>query len=187
MRKKVLLGILAGLAVGAVATHLSHPLKAQNTWNAPEWIVTDNNGTVVGGFSIVAFHGQNWVSFHNSTHNENFYLTVRKDRMSGEDPNVYYSNADCTGTAYVSAPDVGNGIASLRGSTYGLGRKPGATDEDAIVVRGTGAGADNSGSMQSRFRAINTPQCELITTSNPTVVATQVMDLSSFVRPFKLQ
>lgn len=184
MRKNVTIAVLAIVAVVLLLAHMTQPAKAQNTLTTPEWVVKDSNGTLVGGLSILAFHGQNWVSFHNDTDDENFYLTVRRDRLSGEFPNVYYTNADCTGTPYIESPSDSNGISALRGSSYGIARKVGATDEDSYVVRGTGAGSDNSGILQSRFRAIDTPQCTMTSTSNNTVVATVVMDLSHFVRPF---
>ncbi len=108
------------------------------------------------------------------------------------DDDVWYSNSDCTGAAYVLAPSNFSDLSALRGSVYVIGRNPGVTDEDSLILRASGTGSDNSANMQSRYRTrLDTgPTCnsgaQTFPTTSPTVVATQVDDLSGLTRPFKV-
>ena len=65
MRKNLIPAVVVVLAIGGAIAHLAQPLRAQNVFTGPEWVVKDSVGTVVGGFSMFAFRGQNEVSFHN--------------------------------------------------------------------------------------------------------------------------
>ncbi|HXV64155.1 MAG TPA: hypothetical protein VEK15_25875 [Vicinamibacteria bacterium] len=163
------------------------PLKAQSTFTAPEFVVKDSVGTVVGGFSAFAFRGQNEVAFHNPIHDENFHLQIRPDLILGETSEVYYTGNDCTGDAYVPSPVGSNSLNGLRGSTYGIGRKPGAINEDAYVIRGSGVGADNSAILNSRYRPFGMPPCDAVDPNSNTVLGEIVMDLSSYTRPFVVE
>lgn len=180
--------------VGVMAISLSQPAIAVNTFSAPEYIVEDQTGATLGGISSISFKGQVLVSMYNSTDEEYYWVqvfttsgaAVPVSNLISEQLDVWYSGAGCTGTAYIKEP-AGAGVeAALRGATYAIGRKAGATHEDSIVLRGSGSGSNNSGSMQSKFKASTIPFCtEAQSTSANTVVATQVEDLSDYVRPFK--
>ena len=190
------------LAVVTICTQMlsSGVSQADPTVRSPQFVVTDQNGTLVGALASVGTRvsggGTNWVRVlrRDTTNNENYTFFVGVNFLEGiDDDDVWYSNNDCTGTAYVQAPSNFSDLAGLRGSVFVIGRKAGATDEDSLILRGSGAGADNSASMMSRYRTRQDagPTCNtggsVFPTTSPTVVATQVDDLSGLTRPFKVE
>lgn len=192
--KKYTLGLALVFIMGMMVIGVSQPVNAVNTFSAPEYVIEDQNGSTLGGISNIAFKGQILVSMHNSTDDEHYWVQIFTpsgaaapvSNLIGEQLDVWYSGAGCTGTAYIKEPASAGVEAALRGATYAIGRKAGATYEDSIVLRGSGAGSDNSGSMSSKFKASTIPFCtEAQSTSAATVVATQVEDLSDYVRPFR--
>jgi hypothetical protein len=193
--KMTLLFGLSIFAIGFLASSLIQPVTAQSTFSAPEYVFKDQNGAVVGGTSDLAFKGNAIASMYNATHDERYFIlffslnaTDGADRIAAEQNDVYYSNPDCTGTAYILAPSEVDIYSKMRGSVYAIGRKPGAANgEDSLVLRGSGAGANNSASQQSKYRSFSDPACTSpSSTTRLTVVGSQVDDLSSFVRPFVL-
>ena len=104
---------------------------------------------------------------------------------------MYYTGNNCTGDAYIASPVGSNALAGLRGSSYGIGRKVGATPEGSLVIRGTGTGTNNGSTgtaiLNSQFRPSRTPACDTGTTTNNTVFGVQVMDLSGFTLPFVVE
>lgn len=186
-------GLVVLLLMGVMVSSLAQPVMAQATFVAPEYVVEDQLGAVLGGLSAIAFKGQVIVAMQNATHDESYWVQVftanntpPATRLISEQLDVWYSGNNCTGTAYIKDPANAGIEATLRGATYAIGRKAGATYEDSIVFRGVGTGSDNSSSMMSKFKASNETMCEnLQSTTVPTVVAVQVDDLSGFQRPFR--
>lgn len=184
MKKRIVLGSVA-FAMGALAGNLVQPVTAESVFTAPEYVFKDQNGLVVGGLSAIALRGQMEISRWNPIHEEHYQIQLRPTQIFSEDVNLYYSNNDCTGIAYIREPADFGGLAAMRGSNYAIGRKAGATWEDSLVMRGSGAGIDNSSLMQSKYTPSAATPCSTPgSTTSPTVVATQVDDLSNFVRPF---
>lgn len=168
---------------------------------APQFTVTDQDGVVVGALASVGSRisspSENFVRVlrQDTGSNENYTFLVGADHLQGiDDEDLWYSNADCTGTAYVLAPSnsgFAGDLVELRGSVFVIGRNPvvAAAIEDSLVLRGSGSGTDNSGDMLSRYRTdlVNGPSCNTPdSTTSDTVEATLVDDLSGLLRPFKI-
>ena len=176
--------LLAGLGLMGV---WSQPGEADPIGRLPEFVIKDQNGTVLGPRSQASGTASVAVLMRDTINNETFDLQIAANSLRGADSNdVWYTNADCTGTAYVLEPAGASPIAEMRGSVYAVGRKAGATNEDSVIVRGAGTGANNDAAINSRFRtfAPGAPSCSASDPGVNTVQATQVMDLSTLVRPF---
>ena len=161
----------------------------------PEFIVKDQNGNVLGILSQQSFPSGVIVLLRDTTHNENYFIQISTTLMRGSDsPNVYFTNTNCTGTAYVDAPSAVNAsnssIASLRGSVFVVGPDGLGGTVANRVYRGAGVGANNNGVINSRFQASLTgaASCDAgIDPSGNSVQATIVKNLSSFVTPFVIE
>ena len=157
----------------------------------PELVVKDTNGTLLGPRSQASGSTSVTVLRKDPVNGDIYDLLVAANSLRGADSNdVWYTNADCTGTAYVVEPaGVFSPAAAMRGSVYAVGRSAGATNEDCLILRGAGSGSDQDAAINSRYRTLapGTPSCTNNGQFDPgvnVVQATQIDDLCSLVRPF---
>lgn len=182
-----------------VALPVANPVVGQDVI-LPEFLVTDQGGTEVGTFAGTSDRvsgGSNFVRVlrHDVGSGENYIFYLGPNRLQGlDDEDVYYENNDCTGTAYVAAPESFDDLPGLRGSVFVVGKKAGAgaAVEDSLILRGSGVGTDNTGNILSRYRTdvVSGPSCFSGGSVFPpalSVVAFEVADLSALVRPFKVE
>ena len=183
----------------AAAVQTTTPVQGQEVI-LPEFLVTDSVGTEVGAFAGTSDRvsgGSNFVRVlrHDAGSGENYIFYLGPNRLQGlDDEDVFYQNADCTGTAYVAAPETFDELPGLRGSVFVVGKKAGASAlvEDSLILRGSGVGADNTSNILSRYRTdvVNGPACFTGSSVFPpalSVVAFEVADLSALIRPFKVE
>lgn len=186
MNSKVLLGILATAIVCSFLLPSSG--GGQSAAHLPEFVITDQNGAVLGAYSASSTLGTLSVMLVDSANDERFHIQIGTNYLRGADSNdVFYTNANCTGTPYVFAPSFfSSSIPGLRGSVYAIGADPTGMIDNR-VVRGTTVNlGDNDAILNSRFRTnvATGPSCDAVDPGVDTVEAVEVMDLSTFVRPF---
>ena len=171
-----------------------HPSLAARLVDLPIAMLKDNSDNVVG--PVLEAGSSTIVLLRNPNNNEPIILTFAPDRYrSATELNLYYTNANCTGTPYILDPD-SSGSASVRllGSTYTAGpvNATVSLEPDLIFTNkfAAGTGTDNSGILGSRYRVGNlfqTPTCDTSVISSPTIEAEQVLDLSALNPPFRIE
>lgn len=175
-----LVGLVAGLGL------MKQPAGGV-TAQLPEFVLKDDNGVVIGGLAATATTGLVAILVRDPVNNENFHLQFGVNQFRGtDDDDVWFDDTTCGqsgGDAYVLEPSFfSSGLPGLRGSVYGVGPGP-------KIYRGTGAGANHGLDIKSKYHThtINAPTCTMETTSSPTVLASEVLDLTGIVAPYKVE
>ncbi len=192
MNVKIIVKVLVLAAFGSLIWQQVG--MSQTVAAIPEIVVKDQNDLVLGGLSVGSGAGSIAVMLKDTVNNQNYHILLGQNRLRGfNTSDVWYTNADCTGTAYVQAPStLGRTTAALRGATYAIGRKvgggSGGPDEDSVIVRGAGAGSNQDAIINSRWRTntLSDPVCSSSDPAIDVVQATQIADLSNFQRPWKI-
>ena len=184
---------IASLALAGFCLPLLSPTlgEADPIARLPEYVVKDQSGTVFGVISQQSFPSGVLVLRRDTTNNQNYHIQITTTLMRGaDDPDVYFTNANCTGTAYVEAPSTKSSfVAGMRGSVYVVGPDGAGGNVGNRIYRGAGAGADNDAAINSRFRGSlsGSPTCTGDDPGVDTVQASIVDNLSTFVTPFVIE
>lgn len=190
MRLRLILLIACALLVGIWILPDS-PVEGVNTVQLPEFVIRDQNAVVLGPVSSSSTNAQTFVLMHNASDDESFQVQVSRNHFGGADTaDVFFTNANCTGTAYVYASSVFGGVAAMRNSVYAVGPTAAGTTACCRVYRGgSGAGSNQDVAINSRFRgsATNGPLCEAADPGINVVPATPVLDLSHIAFPLEAE
>ena len=152
----------------------------------PQHVIKDQNGVVVGGLSMSSTTGAATVLMNDPLSGENFEIRVAADFIAGADStDVFFTNADCTGVAYVLAPSVFASLPELRGSVFAVGPTPTGGTSCCQVFRGAGPESNQDAAINSRFRASASDgyTCTAVDPGVDVVQAAAVIDLSHLVFP----
>lgn len=143
----------------------------------PSMVISDDNGAVLGPVIGFQTNGRPLVLINDPTEPSNMprgvIVRVEKNGLSTEDDfEVFYSAADCTGTAYLKPASERSGLAEMTGINYSVG----LNGSEVVLYKVSGAGSNTS--YQSFYRS-TTLSCSNSSGSRDLIAATQIINITN--------